>query len=77
MKRHQVREVLDDDTTLVLETHPIDDRHPDERLTLVGPDGSGTLLEVGVVETSDGLLVIHAMPARPRYRKLFDEETPR
>lgn len=76
VKRSQIREVLDDDMTLILEIRPVDDRHPDERFTFVGPDVSGRLLEIGAVETETGLLVIHAMAARPRYRKLFEEEAP-
>lgn len=31
---------------------------------LIGPDRSGAPLEVGVV---DGIVVIHCMPARPKY----------
>ena len=34
---------------------------------LVGPDHSGNLLEVGVVDSVDGPVIIHAMTARKRY----------
>lgn len=34
---------------------------------LVGDDGSGRVLEVGVVRTDDGDLITHAMPAREKY----------
>ena len=34
---------------------------------LVGDDGSGRVLEVGVERTDDGDLIIHAMPARRKY----------
>lgn len=34
---------------------------------LVGDDGSGRVLEVGVVRTDDGDLIAHAMPARQKY----------
>lgn len=47
--------------------HPVD-FHTDDDLTMViGPDPEGQLLEVGVVEADDALVVIHAMPARPKY----------
>lgn len=34
----------------------------------VGPDQAGNLLEVGVVEEDEIEYVVHAMPARRRYR---------
>ena len=34
---------------------------------LVGDDGSGRVLEVGVVRTDDGDLIAHAMPVRQKY----------
>jgi hypothetical protein len=33
----------------------------------VGPDRSGRLLEVGVVQWHDELAIVHAMPARPKF----------
>lgn len=33
----------------------------------VGADPAAKLLEIGVVDTSDGPIIIHAMPARPKY----------
>lgn len=33
----------------------------------VGADTSGNLLEVGVIESVDGPIIIHAMTARPKY----------
>jgi hypothetical protein len=33
----------------------------------VGPDYGGNLYEVGVVESEDGPIIVHAMPARPKY----------
>jgi len=33
----------------------------------VGADTSGNLLEVGVIDSVDGPIIIHAMPARPKY----------
>ncbi|MBO9556845.1 hypothetical protein [Cellulomonas sp.] len=34
---------------------------------VIGPDRSGGLVEVGVVERYDDLYVAHAMPARPKF----------
>ncbi len=34
----------------------------------VGTANTGNLLEVGVVDTSDGPIIVHAMSARPKYR---------
>ncbi len=33
----------------------------------VGPDRTGRLLEVGVVEWYEHLAIVHAMPARPNF----------
>lgn len=41
-----------------------------EDMTMViGADGAGRLIEVGVVESRDepGLVIVHAMTARPRF----------
>lgn len=39
----------------------------DGLVMLSGADTSGGLLEVGYVETEDGPLIVHAMPARSKY----------
>jgi hypothetical protein len=40
----------------------------DETMVMyVGPDRSGRLLEVGVVQWHDELAIVHAMPARPKF----------
>ncbi len=40
----------------------------DEGFTMfVGPDRSGNLLEVGVIDGDSGPAIVHAMPARPKY----------
>ncbi len=33
----------------------------------VGADQAANLLEVGVIDSSDGPTIVHAMPARPKY----------
>ncbi len=30
-------------------------------------DTAGNLLEVGVIDSADGPIIVHAMPARPNY----------
>lgn len=50
--------------------NPIRVEELDEELTmLVGSDGAGNLLEVGVVTTDEGPVIVHAMPARHRYMR--------
>jgi hypothetical protein len=40
----------------------------DEDMTMfVGPDRAAQLLEVGVVDGDLGPVMVHAMPARPRF----------
>lgn len=33
----------------------------------VGADPAGNLLEIGVIDSTDGPIIVHAMPARPKY----------
>ena len=48
--------------------HPIFVDELDDGFTMfVGADRATNLLEIGVVDTSDGPIIIHAMPARPKY----------
>jgi hypothetical protein len=35
----------------------------------VGPDHAGNLFEIGVVSSDEGPVIVHAMPARPKYRR--------
>ena len=44
-----------------------------ERLVFLGDDESGRALEVMAVRTDRGLLVIHAMDLRPKWRTLYEE----
>ena len=44
-----------------------------DRWLVIGPDRAGNLLEIVVLISSDGdEFVIHAMPMRPKYRKLLE-----
>ena len=71
-RRHGVD---DDDITHAI-AHPlvIDDLGEDpDRWLGIGPDRAGNLLEIVVLISSDGIeFAIHAMPMRPKYRKLLE-----
>ena len=41
----------------------------DDLTLLVGTDHAGNFLEVGVVDTDEGPLVVHAMPLRTKYQR--------
>ena len=41
-----------------------DDTGDDDVTMFIGPDATGNLVEVGVLSTEDGPVVIHAMPGR-------------
>ena len=48
--------------------HPILSEDLDDGMTMIiGPDPAGNLYEVGVVDGTDGPVIVHAMPARPKY----------
>ncbi|MDQ1428601.1 MAG: hypothetical protein QOK39_2077 [Acidimicrobiaceae bacterium] len=34
---------------------------------LIGPDHAGNLYEIGVFDSEEGPVIVHAMPARARY----------
>jgi hypothetical protein len=42
-----------------------------DRWLILGPDGAGNLLEVVVLVVGETQLAIHAMPMRPKYRRLL------
>ena len=52
--RHHWRALVTDDPTVTM---------------FIGPSRSGDPLEIGVVDDNDGMAVIHAMPARPKFLK--------
>lgn len=43
----------------------------DDLVLFLGLDPDGVALEVMAIELDDGLLVIHAMKLRPKYREAF------
>lgn len=59
---------VSDDDIIHAFNNPIRAEDVDEGLMmLIGPDHAGNLYEVGVVESEDGPIVVHAMPARLKY----------
>ena len=62
------RHGIDEDDTLHAFRNPIRAIDLDDGLTmLIGPDRSGALLEVGVVDSEDGPVIVHSMFARPGF----------
>lgn len=59
--------VADDDMLPAL-NHPVDYEDLDEGFTMIiGPARSAQLLEIGVVDSADGPVIVHAMTARRKY----------
>ena len=48
-------------------THPLKHFELEEIVMIIGPDLAGNILEIGVIEKSDDLVVIHAMKARKEF----------
>ena len=63
-RKHGIR----DDDMIHAFSNPISVEELDEGFTMfVGADPATNLLEIGVVDTSDGPIIVHAMSARPKY----------
>jgi hypothetical protein len=59
---------IPDDDMLHAFDHPILVDDLDDGLTMfVGADRAGNLLEIGVIDSVDGPIIIHAMAARVKY----------
>ena len=59
---------IGDEDILHAYNNPIRVEDLDEELfMLIGTSRAGNLLEIGVVATSDGPVIVHAMEARPKY----------
>jgi hypothetical protein len=57
-------------TQLILHAfnNPIRTEELDDGFTmLIGPDYAGNLYEIGVVNSEEGPVIVHAMPARAKY----------
>ena len=62
------RRGIRDDDILHAFNNPILVEDLDDGLTMfVGANRAADLLEIGVVDSADGPIIIHAMPARPKY----------
>lgn len=65
-RRHQIT----DSDILHAWRNPIDAWELDEDLTMpVGPNRSAQMLEIGVVNSEEGSVIVHAMTARPKFLK--------
>ena len=59
---------IHDDDMIHAFNHPILVEDLDDGFTMfIGPNQSGNLLEVGVVDSGEGPIVVHAMAARTKY----------
>jgi hypothetical protein len=59
---------IGDEDILHAFNNPIRIEELDEELfMLIGASKAGNVLEIGVVATSDGPVIVHAMEARPKY----------
>ena len=64
------RHGVSDETILHAFKNHIRAKDLDEGFTmLTGPDHAGNLFEVGVVVFGDVPVIVHAMPARPKFRR--------
>lgn len=59
--------IADDDMIHAFNNPTLVDELDDGFTMFIGGDRTGNLLEVGVIDSIDGPILIHAMPARPRY----------
>ena len=58
--------VLDEEMIHAL-SNPIKHYELDNMIMIIGPDFAGNLLEIGVVDSADYLVAIHAMRARNEF----------
>lgn len=67
--RSALRHGVSEQTIVHAFNNPLRTEDLDDGLTmLVGPDSAGNPFEIGVVSSDEGPVVVHAMPARPKYR---------
>jgi len=56
---------------------PFDDPEDTDVVLYLGDDWNGVALEVGGIALDDGdLLVIHAMPLRPKFQDMYERALP-
>ena len=59
--------IHDDDMLHAFNNPMFVDEFDDGFVMFVGADTAGNLLEVGVIDSTDGPIIVHAMSARPKY----------
>jgi hypothetical protein len=57
--------------TIIREPAPEDTPLEDDRIVFLGPDANGVMLEAMALETEQGLVIIHAMKMRRKYRRFL------
>jgi hypothetical protein len=77
ISRHQVRHVVEHAGLIFLQPPPRNAALQDPRLIYLGDDETGAPIEIMAVKAQmggeDGLLVIHAMELREKYRAHYEE----
>jgi len=68
VSRERSRHVVLTAEIIIAQSAPQESPVSDRRLVFLGDDQNGVTLEVVAIETDDGLLVIHAMKMRSKYR---------
>jgi hypothetical protein len=68
ISRSRSRYVVETANTIISQPAPTRSKVKDDRIVFLGTDQTGVLLEVVAVEADAGLLIIHAMRMRDRYR---------
>jgi len=61
--------------TIIREPAPEVSPLGEDRLVFLGPDPNGVMLEVMAIEIDQGLLIIHAMKMRQKYRPFLRGNT--
>jgi len=62
------RHGVEEQTILHAFNNPIRSEDLEDGLVmLIGPDWAGNLYEIGVVDSEQGPVIVHAMPARAKY----------
>jgi hypothetical protein len=74
ISRKRSEQVVCNPIVTIVQPAPADSRHTDDRLVYLGDDPDGVTLEVMAVATEEGIVIIHAMPIRDRYRKYLETQ---
>jgi hypothetical protein len=74
ISRERSGHVINTTHTIIREPAPKDSQLEDDRIVFLGPDPNGVMLEVMAIEIEQGLLIIHAMKMRRKYRPFVDKQ---